>query len=338
MPIKLKDIAKKANVSEGTASLALNGSKLVNALTREKIIRISKELKYLPNAMAKGLAKSKSNTLGLIIPDIEDAYYSRLVRFIDENIKNAGYNLVLAISNDNPETEKKIIKNFICERVDGIIIAPVNHNNLDIRYLADLEKHHIPHIFVTAFYPNLDASYVMSNLEEGSYKIVKYLIELGHRDIYFLVGPRLDVVSSEFRINGYMRAFKEYGLEVDIRFIVDCTRYDYDFAYEATERIIRSNKPDAIITINDTMALAVINALKANGLSVPQDISVAGYDDMFFSTISSVPITTVKQDILKISRNAVDILLRKIESASMENEKILIKTELIIRDSTGVKR
>lgn len=335
MPIKLKDIANLAKVSEATASLALNGSPLVKDATREKVLAIAKENGYLPNAMAKGLAKNKSNTIGLIVPDVEDAYYSRLVRFVDEYVKAKGYNLILAISNDNAEQEKSTVRNFIMERAEGIIIAPVNEVNPDATYLKDLKKHKIPHIFVSSYYPSVEAPFVMVDLEEGSYQLTKHLLDSGHKDIYFLVGPEQEVLSSKFRIDGYKRAYRELGIKVKDQFIIGCKRYDYESAYKMTEEILETTKSiDAIISINDTMALGTINALKANGKSIPEDISVAGYDDMFFSRISAVPITTVKQDIAEISSQAVDILFNKINNKEILNDQIFIAPKLIIREST----
>ncbi len=335
MPIKLKDIAKMAKVSEATASLALNGSLLVKEQTKERVLAIAKEYEYIPNAMAKGLAKNKSNTIGLVVPDIEDAHYSRLVRFVDENVKAKGYNLILAISNDNPAQEKSIIKNFIMERVEGIIIAPVNDVNPDVTYLKDLQKHLIPHVFVSSYYPDIDAPFVMVDLEEGSYQLTKYLLNTGHKDIYFLVGPEQKVLSSKYRIDGYKRAYQEHGLKVKNQYIIECDKYDYENAYKMTEEILnKSQSVDAIISINDTMALGTINALKANGKSIPKDISVAGYDDMFFAIISVVPITTIKQDIPEVTGRAVEILFKKIDNEVIENDKIFVEPILIIRDST----
>lgn len=335
MPIKLKDIAKIAGVSEATASLALNGSPLVKNQTREKVLAIAKENGYLPNAMAKGLAKKKSNTIGLVVPDIEDAYYSRLVRFVDEYVKQQGYNLILAISNDNPAQERSIVRNFIMERVEGIIIAPVNDVNPDVTYLKDLKKHRIPHVFVSSYYPDIEAPFVMVDLEEGSYQLTKHLLNTGHKDIYFLVGPEQKVLSSKYRIDGYKRAYRELGIKVKNQYIVGCEKYDYENAHKMTEKILNTAQSiDAIIAINDTMALGTINALKANGISIPKDISVAGYDDMFFSIISAVPITTVKQDIPEVSAKAVEVLVKMINKTPVENDQIFVAPTLVIREST----
>lgn len=338
MAVKLKDIAELAGVSKATVSLALNDSELVNEETKKKIKKIAKELEYSPNAMARSLVKQKSSTIGLVVPDIDSAYYGKLVKCIDDDLREAGYGLILAISGDKPEIEKRIIGNLISNRVDGVIVVPVNHKNSDAGYLKQLGNHSIPFIFATARYPEIDAPYVMMDLEEGTYKLVRYLLDLGHRNIIFLAGFQ-NVITTSCRINGYIRAYKERGLIVNESNFIECKKLDYDQACEVTDRLIKSgNGIDAIITINDIMALGVINTLKSNHINIPEDISVAGYDNMIFSMISSVPITTIRQDMQMMSWNAVNMILSKIKGEHLINEEVLIKPELIIRESTGIKK
>lgn len=337
MSIKLKDVARLAEVSQATASLALNGNESIKIETRDKVKRIAAELGYSPNAIAQGLAKRKSNTIGLVIPDIESAYYGKLIRCIDKAVRELGYGLVLAISDDKPEIEKQIVINFVSQRVEGIIIAPGNLYNSDLSYIKSLKKNDIPIVFISAHYLELDESYVMMNLEEGTYKLVNYLLDLGHKNIMFLSGLR-SAVPTFYRINGYIKAFKDRDISFNQGNLVECKRVNYEQGYEIAARVAKSNKKiDAIITINDAMALGVVNALKDNELNVPMDISVAGYDNMIFSTISSIPITTVNQDVDGMAWNAVNMLFEKIEDRSIKHENILIKPELIIRESTGGK-
>lgn len=338
MTIKLKDLARIANVSEATVSLALNDSHLVKEETKIRVKNIAKEQCYTPNAIARGLAKKKSGTIGLVVPDIESAYYGKLVSCINEYLKQAGYGLVLAISNDKPEIEKKIIRNFVSGRVEGIIIVPVNEQNRDLEYIEDLTKNDIPCIFVSSFYQGLKVPYVMVDLEDGMYKLVKYLLDLGHKNIIFLVGSS-KVITTLLRLLGYKKAFKERNLEIDENCFIECKRLDYDNACEVAERLIKSGKSvDAIVTINDMMALGVVNTLKKMGSSIPEKISVAGYDNMIFSSISYIPITTVSQDVDKMSRAAVDMIISGIKGPGEAIENVLIKPELIIRDSTSAKR
>lgn len=338
MSIKLKDIAKAAGVSEATVSLALNDNEMVKLETQIKVKRIAQEMGYSPNAMARGLAKRKSATIGLIIPDIESAYYGKLVRCVDENVREIGYSLILALSNDKPEVEKQIVGDFISNRVEGIIIAPVNRVNTDLRYIHELNRHRIPCVFATAHYPDTDVPYAMVDLEEGTYRLVKYLLDLGHRNIYFLAGsPK--VITTAYRINGFVRAFQEREVIVGEKYFIECGRLDYEQSRKTTEKLLANEKDiDAIITINDMMALGVQNILNEKGIRVPDDISVAGYDNMIFSTIAGIPITTINQDIGQISWNAVNMLLGCIRNGGGANEKVLISPELIIRESTGLKR
>jgi LacI family transcriptional regulator len=335
MTIKLKDIASQANVSKATVSLALNNSKLVSDETAKRVREIARDLGYSPNAMARGLVKQKSGTIGLIVPDIESAYYGKLVKCIDESLRDAGYNLVLAISNDKPEIERKIVGNLISERVEGIIIAPVNQYNEELGYIKQLDTHGIPCVFISSYYDELDEPYVMVDLEEGTYKLVKYLLDLGHRRIVFLTGsPK--VLTTSHRINGYRRAFEEKNLSFDEAQLIECKRLNYEYSCDVAKELLKNRSEiDAVITINDMMALGIVNTFRNNGVDVPNEISVAGYDNIIFSVISPVPITTVAQDIRKMSRLAVDIIVSKLENPGSRKENILIKPDLVIRDSTG---
>jgi LacI family transcriptional regulator len=337
MTVKIKDIAKMAGVSEATVSLSLNDSPLVKEETKIKIKEIAIELGYVPNAVARNLAKSRSKTIGLIVPDIENIYYGKLVKHIDENIREAGYDTILAISNDKSSIERQFINKFISQKVEGVIIAPINQLNSDIKYLNILERHGIALVCATAYYPGINTPFIMVDLEEGTYRLVRYLLDIGHRNIVFLCGSR-SVITTSMRIEGYIKAFTERALAYDDSNFIECSRIDYDEACDIAEKLMMSGKDiDAIITINDIMALGVLNVLKANKIKVPGDISLAGYDNVIFSSIASVAITTVNQDIKSISRNAVNMLFNKIKGMDNFNEKMFLKPEIIIRESTGAK-
>ena len=338
----LKDIARIANVSEATASLALNEKAGVNAETKKRVQGIAKDNGYLPNAIARKLSKSKSGSgmVGLIIPDIENPYFGKLARCIDENIRKAGYTTVIELSNEDSQVEKSILEYFISNKVEGILIAPTSVKTGDLSYLKHIEENYgIPCIFITSHYPGLKTSVVMTDLEDGSYKLISYLLDIGHREIYFLAGMR-DMPPTAYRMNGYIKAFSDYGLQASDSKLYECLRCNFEEAYYNTCRLLKSTKNiDAIVTINDIMALGVLKALVENNINIPDDISVAGYDNMVFSSVSTIPITTVSQDIELMSYEAVNMLLRKKSSKDgFENENIFIKPELIIRGSTGIKK
>ena len=338
MTVRLKDIAKIAKVSEATVSLALNDNKLVNENTKLKIKKIANELGYTVNSLARSLVKQTNRTIGVVIPDIENPYYSQLVKYLDSYIKEAGYNTIIAISNDKPKIESSIINNFISEHVEGVIIVPINNNNKNIDYINLLNDNNIPFIFSTSYYPGIDAPYVMVDLEDGMYKLVKYLIDLGHRKIYFICGF-IEVLTTYLRLDGYLKAFKEKNIEPVKNFYIECTRVNYDDAQKATLKLINENTSfDAIIAINDLMAIGVLNVLKKNGYLIPEDVSLAGYDNTLFSSIASIPITTVSQDLRLIGRNSVDMIINKIDNKVVLLENVLMRPELIIRETTHIKK
>lgn len=339
MNVKINDIAKALNISKSTVSLALNDKDVVNAETKQLVKEMANKMGYMPNTMAKSLAKSKSNNIGLILPDITNPYYGNIAKYISEYTENLyNYNTVFATSNDDPQTENKIIENFISDRVAGVIIAPITNKCKDHSYIKKLEKYNICYSFATAYYTDLKAPYVMSDLEQGSYQLVSYLLDLGHRNIYFLA-TSAEVVPTFARIKGYEKAFLERSISVDKTKYIDCRVASFEQSYYATQQLLEANTDiDAIITMNDIMALGALRACSEKEINIPDEISVAGYDNVIFSTVASIPITTVHQDLKKITQSAVDMLFDMMKKGQNYEGNILIQPELIIRRSTARKR
>ncbi len=337
MAVKLSDIARALGISEATVSLALNNKSVVNENTRLKVQKTAEEMGYRPNALAQGLAKKSSGTIGVVVPDIANPYYGELVKYCGKYIRERNYSPIFAFSNDSREIEEQVIEQFIAERVEGVLIAPTNKDCLYRDYISKLEKYGIRYMFVTSYYHNIEAPYAMINLESGSYQLIRYLLDMGHREIYFL-SSNPEMIPTSTRINGYRRAFEEYGLPVDESKFINCEAVTFDQAFWMTGNLLQSNrKVDAIVTMNDVMALGSLRALMDHGVSIPDEISLAGYDDVIFSTVSAIPLTTVKQDIPRLSQAAVDMMVRMLDG-QQEIEKFLIEPELVVRRSTGRKR
>lgn len=334
MGVTMKDIAQKIGLSESTVSLALNDKNTVSEKTKKRIKAVARDMGYLPNTIAQNLANKRSFTFGLIVPDIENTYYAKIVKLVDKIVRKAGYSFVLAISNDDQNVEEKIINDFISQRVEGILIAPVNKNVTKISHFENLKLRGIPFVFITAFYDIEDVLYVMCDLEEGSYKIVKYLFDLGHENILFM-GGEMNNISSAYRINGYKKAHEERGIQIKEQHIIQCDELNYEGTQQALERLI-IDKFDftAVVTINDEMALSVINTLNNNNIDVPNSVSVGGYDNTIFSRVSSVPITTVNQGITDLCTKAVNMLLKVVNKVEITETRIKTKPELIVREST----
>jgi LacI family transcriptional regulator len=333
--IKLVDVARKARVSEATASLALNRKPGVKPQTRERVLKAAQALGYSPNTLARGLATRRTHSLGLVLTDIENPFFGSLTRHIDESTLQAGCNLILSVSNDELEMESRIVQDFVGKRVDGVILVPTLRPRRDLSYFETLKKHRIPCVFSTSYYAGVAADCVMTDLEEGSRALTRYLLELGHRDILMLVSSNREVVPSKLRIQGCRRAFEEHGLALGREQIVACERPDFECGYATTLRVLRRGKPDAVMAINDIMALGAKRAIKERGYAIPEEISVAGYDDVIFSSIPEIPLTTVRQDTRQIGRLTVELLFRQIRGKAAAARVHWVQPELVIRESTG---
>lgn len=337
MDIKLKDIARMAGVSESTVSLALNNKSVVNEKTRLHIQELAHELGYSPNAIAKALARKKSGTMGLVVPDIENPFYGKLVRIVDELLNLRHYNLIVATSNERVSGERRVIENFISERVEGVMIAPINKTVKDFEHLSKLAKNQIRHVFVTAYYPDYPSSHVMTDLEQGTFDLVDYLIEQGHRQIRFLIGDQ-GTVPVLARMQGYVKAHGKHGLKVDKSRFVHCSLPNFEQAYRAALSLFKSQRQtDAVITMNDVMALGVLRAVTECGIRIPEQMSLAGYDNVIYSSIATIPITTVEQDVETMAVAAVDMLLGMTPEDWNNHRTLLLPPKLIVRESTGRK-
>jgi LacI family transcriptional regulator len=336
LTVKLSDVAEKAGVSLATASLVFNERPGVNKDTRERVLGAAAELDYTPNKAARSLAMNSSTTIGLVVTDIENPFFGSLTRYIDEYARKQKFSLILAISRDDPELENRIIENFIGECVDGIIVVPTQVSRGEFRIYETLGKRGIPVVFATTYYPGFEGDYVMTDLALGSYRLTKYLLELGHRDIAFLASADRNALISRLRISGYERAFVEGAFDCDPSRVIQCTRPDFQSGYLEARRLLEGECPDAIIAINDILALGAQKAFKEAGFAIPKDISIAGYDDVIFSSISDVPFTTVRQNISEIARLTVELAIGRIRDLPQAENHVLIAPELMVRETTGL--
>ena len=331
----IKDVARLAQVSVGTASMALNGKHGVNEETREKVLEAARKLNYKPNPYARYLSSKKTNLIGLVVTDITNPFFGVLIDLIQKGLDKYGYDVMLGISRGSITEEKRITQKFIDMQVDGVIAVPSHNPAPDTLHYIDLQKAKIPVCFITSYYPGINAPCVMTDLSDGAYQLTKYLLQNGHRQIIYIVGD-LSVPVSNLRVEGYLSAYRDLDLacQSDWIFSTDVT---LEAAYSTTELVLQKFQPDAIITINDFMVMGVLKCLKEHDLCVPQDISVAGYDDIIYSSILETSLTTVRQPLEQICRRTISMLLKQLDSPDETDviiEKILLKPDLIIRSSS----
>ncbi len=326
--VTIKDIAKLANVSHTTVSRALNNSPLIKEPTKRKILDIASQLNYTPNFNAKSLVMQKSYTIGLFLTSISNGTSAS---FLSDTIKGVNsiitqdYNLFIRGIDDYQD-----YSSINSQRFDGIIL--MSQSVSDNSFIYHVLQKGIPLVVLNREVEEDNLINIVSNDTEGSRKAVEYLIESGHRDIAIIEGTP-SFKSAQKRKEGYQKALIENGIPIKNEYSVQ-GNYDMESGYQAMGRLLSlKNPPTAVFCSNDDMAIGAMNAVFAKGLKVPDDISVFGFDDIGFSQYTTPRLTTVKRPLEQISIHGAKKVLSLIIGDEQEAEKILLKTELIIRDS-----
>ena len=324
--ISIRDIASEVGMSEATVSLALNGSKLVKTETKEKIKETAERLGYVPNASARRLVLKKSGMIGVIVPEIENIYYSVFVKELSEQMSKVGYSLSIFISSNDPVKEERAVSDMIAARVEAMIYVPVNSTSENETTRRMIMQSGIPAVCATTQIDGMCS--VRCDMEGGMHLLMKHVLQTNPERIVYFSGPD-GVFALDCRKREFLKATKDTGVAVDVRTLPSV---DYRYAYEETGTLL-ANLPDVIVCVNDFMALGVVNRLIEHGVSVPHDVIVTGFDDTIFSIASPVPLTTVRQDMHLMAEKTVNLLLKMIETPEF-CEDIRIPTELIVRRYT----
>lgn len=328
--ISIKDIAEICKVSPMTVSRALNNSKEISEKTKDRILKVCDEMGYRPNSAARSLVSNKTNMIGLIIPDITNQYYSYVSKGVSSYLEEQGYGLILCNSDRNRENEKRYMDFLTQRRVDGIILIPLSSKYEDYKILTNA----VPIVQVDNYINGLEASFIGNDNYEGSRKIVSHMVRQGYKRIGFILSTKSSTASNE-RFKGYRDILSENGLCIDKDIIIH-TNATFDEGFASTE-ILLKKRVDSIFAINDTVALGVIKYCYNNGIKLPQDLGVAGYDDIEQASMLPVPLTTVRQRKLTLGRAAASVLIEEINNSTAIKQKVILQPELIIRKSCNEK-
>jgi len=325
----IKDIARLANVSHPTVSRALLNNPLVSKQTGERIRRIAKEAGYRPSAVARGLLTRRTQTIGVVVTTVADPFAGAVFSGIEQTAGDHGYSVFLADSNADPERERKIVQAFAERRLDGIIVTS---SRVGALYLPLLSEMGVPIVMVNNQYPGAFVHAVMIGNIEGSRAAAQHLIELGHERIAY-IGDRSGFQSDTERFAGYRAALKAARIPFNQE-LVSHGNGKAEGAIGAMNELLQlSDLPTAVCCYNDMTALGALNAIHSHGLAVPEDISVTGFDDLFFASYTQPPLTTVRQPMYRMGQLAMESLLRLMSGEKMVGT-IRVDPELIVRKST----
>ena len=335
--ITIADIAKRARVSKATVSAVLNLKDSVRKSTRENVLQVMKALNYRPKGMARNMKYGNTEKIiGIIVKEFNYPFFTTIAEGAKEYAGSRGYSVIIASSDYDHVKEKKFTNIFSAKDIKGAIIAPIIEGNSEIEHLFKLKMLNYPFVLLGDV-KGISANVVEIDNIKAIKKAVEYLISIGHKKIVHFAGPPQSAHTKE-RIEGFRYAFSETALAFNIKMIVPIG-FNKEESYEKTLKYFRSRKqkdyPTAIVCFNDLQALTVMTALKDLNIKVPDDISIIGNDDIHFTEIHSVPLTTIRSPQMEIGRKAAEILIRNIESSIiLPLEKIVLDAELIIRQST----
>ena len=328
--VKIKDVADAAGVSTATVSRVLANKPHVREEVRKRVMAVVKELKYQPNRVAQSLRSNTSKIIALIIADIENPFFQRVSRAVDDVAQELGYTVMLCNTDEDPVKEKRCLDLLRVENVAGIILSPT------IKGLANFNETYsfdIPMVMIDRHVSNFDVDNVLIDNVSSAQTIVSHLIEHGYKRIAGVFGA--ESTTGRERREGFLKALHDH----DIKPINDLIKYSNpreDDGFKTVMSLLgRKDRPDAIFTSNSLLASGTIRAIRKSKLSIPRDIAVASFDDTSWAKLIEPALTVIEQPTYEIGRTATEMLIKRINDPSRANREVVLQTKLIVRQSCG---
>jgi len=329
------DVARAAGVSVSTAARVLSRNGYASEETRRLVLEAARNLGYVPNQIARSLRTRRSRMIGLLIGDVENAFYSTIAKNVESVLKDAGYHVVLCNSNDDPEDEREYLKLLDGMRIDGLIVTPTTRNKTAFGRLLQKD---IAIVQVDRKVEGLAADAILVDNEAGAHAAVGHLIAAGHLNVGILPGD-LDVPTARQRLAGYERALEDAGIPIREELIKPGS-FHRDHAIEDATELIRAHpSPTAIFAANNILAEASLMVLAELDLKVPRDMSLVAFDDVQWMGMVSPSVTAVRQPVADLARSAAELMLRRLrEDGDQPPSTIVFRTELLERGSVAQVR
>jgi LacI family transcriptional regulator, repressor for deo operon, udp, cdd, tsx, nupC, and nupG len=330
----IKEIAKKLNISPSTVSRALHDHKSIGLRTKAKVQQLAKELNYEPNQTAIFFQQRKTFTVGVILPELSEAFFSSAISGIEDCANKHNYSVLMGQSHDDADREKKLVETMKNHRVDGLLVS-IAKNTITYEHFETLKKYDIPVVFFDRI-PNMqNIHYVACNMASGTTQAFNFLRKLGHKTIGMINGP-MNLLASKERVEGYRNALTKARLKYDPSLIVPCDLTTENI-YKATEKLLSlKNKPTAIIAFNDYVVLDAVFAAKRLKLKINKDISFVSYANLPISNYTAhPPLASVEQFAYQQGHKAVDIMIDLLTKSKTDNEnvtfyKIILEPQLVL--------
>ncbi|MCB0192628.1 MAG: LacI family DNA-binding transcriptional regulator [Anaerolineae bacterium] len=326
----IKDVAENAGVSIATVSRVLANKPHVRPEVRQRVLTAVQELNYRPNLIARSLRAKKSNTIGLIVADIQNPFFTALSRAVEDVAYEQGMSLFLCNTDEDADKEAIYLELMRDKHVAGIIISPTRETS---DAFFEMLKWNIPMVVIDRQVDDVEVDTVLIDNTESAYRLTEHLIADGHRRIGAMFG--LGSSTGRHRREGFLQALQDHGLEAAPELVVDVNAREED-GYQTTQQFLSlPEPPNAILTSSGLLSAGAFRALRESKLTIPDDIGFASFDETGWATLVDPPITVVRQPTYEIGQKATDLLLERIKAPSRSVREIILKGQLIVRASCG---
>lgn len=337
--IRLSDLAEKLGISTATVSRALKDYPDISAETKKRVQELAKEMNYRPNTLAAGLRKSETRIIGVIIPEIVNHFFAKVIKGIMEVAYREGYNVMLCQSDEDYEKEVTDAEALLSSRVDGLMVSIGNHTH-DFAHLMEFLHAGVPLVLFDKTTPELkECSRVMVDDYAGAFQAVEHLIHQGCKRIAHL-GGSFEAFTFQNRLNGYKDALAKNNLPFDEKLVFQCEQLTFKVAREHADMLAKvSPKIDGLFAVTDLMAIGAMQGLKSNGFRVPEEVKIMGFSNWEVAEAMDPPLSSVKQPGYEMGKIATELLLKEIKDLKDDKaptyEKVVLQTDLEVRGSTA---
>mgnify|MGYP001820212306 CR=1 FL=1 len=327
--VTISDVAREAGVSLMTVSRVVNGKGEISPATRQRILDVINRLEYRPSGIARGLATQRTGTLGLIVPDMANPFFSDVARGAEDRARAAGYNIFVCNTDESPQREIAALDSLEEKRVDGLVLCSSRLHDDGLRAALD---HHPAAVLVNRRLSVYHVDAVLLADKEGAWTATQHLLGSGHRAVGFLAGP-LNSYSSQQRSKGYRAALQAAGISPNPGWVRPCS-YEIESGREAARELLSDHlELTALFCYNDLVAVGVLQACADLGRQVPDDLALVGFDDIPLAALVAPPLTTCHVPRYDLGDQAMRLLLKRIEGLSEAHDEIVLHPELIVRAS-----
>lgn len=324
----MKDIARLAQVSTSTVSHVINGSRFVSDEIREKVMRIVAELNYTPSAVARSLKVRETKTIGLLVTATNNPFFAEVMAGVEQYCQQHQYNLIIATTGGDAKRLQQNLQTLIHKQVDGLLLMCG-----DSRFQADIELAiSLPLVVMDWWFTELNADKILENSALGGYLATKALIDAGHRKIGIITGNLKKSVAQN-RLQGYKNALSEAKIALNPHWIVE-SHFDFEGGVLGIQSLLaQSSRPTAVFCCSDTIAVGAYQAIQQQGLRIPQDLSIMGYDDIELARYLSPPLSTICQPKAELGKLAVEALLQRIKNPNENYRTLVLEPTCVLRES-----